>query len=657
MLVRLIMLAASMGIPTTPSPMRHAPFPVSPPDSAALVARIRRLETEYFIEWRNNWMATYRAGRYSSPRLGAVHCHWDGSFSTAAIHVIRSRQSRRSMCPIWYDQHSIEADERNGPDFALPIALQARARQRRAPLLALLDSAAAALPGDAFIAGQRVRLYLDQSAPDRAHAAARDCRASKWWCDVLLGFVQYNRGATLAADSTFARAVASMPEAERCSWTDLSLLVAEDDRSRYRDIGCDRWAAVNERFWWLADPLYVEAGNERRVEHYARRVKIELHRALTIDERWDWLPAHGGDAIVEMIVRYGWPSFFGWGGGQEDRSHFGWLAFTDSSVNVSGEYVGPRNHTAPDLKAVLDSGMTGFDDYDLAPERTGREPRFDTNWWPVEHYAREGGALVRLDHQRAFFRRARDAEVVVAVRMPADELIAAGRLPYAASLVFMSGPRDSARVTRRTVRPDGKAQTVFTARAPSSTWVISAELTPADSGHGTVGRARFAATLPQSLVSFPPATIALSDILLFEPPPADERLPSDLERASVKMMPTTTLDIGKKMGVFWEMYGVAPDDSVHVALRIAQNDRVGFFRRLGARVGLADRGDAAVVLRWVEPQPGREGSSSVIAGVPVQSRALTLDLSNLGRGGYLMELSVGRPGQPPVTAVRALRIR
>src|SRR2546423_11906455 len=65
----------------------------------------------------------------------------------------------------------------------------ARIREAQARLLAALDEAGAALPGDEWIAGQRVRYLLEDSQPARAARVAEQCRAVAWWCEALAGGV------------------------------------------------------------------------------------------------------------------------------------------------------------------------------------------------------------------------------------------------------------------------------------------------------------------------------------------------------------------------------------------------------------------------------------------------------------------------------------
>src|SRR5205823_14830328 len=116
----------------------------------------------------------------------------------------------------------------------------ARIREARARLLATLDEAGATLPGDEWIAGQRVRYLLEDSQPARAARVAEQCRAVAWWCEALAGLVRHVTGDFAAADRAFAASLADMPARERCRWADLPPLLQGGVGARYRrrDCGC-----------------------------------------------------------------------------------------------------------------------------------------------------------------------------------------------------------------------------------------------------------------------------------------------------------------------------------------------------------------------------------------------------------------------------------
>jgi len=167
----------------------------------------------------------------------------------------------------WYES---DDDEDSAPPEP------ARIREARARLLAALREAGAALPGDEWIVGQRVRYLLEDSQPASAALVAAQCRAALWWCEVLAGLVRHATGDFAAADSTFATALADMPADERCRWGDLSPLLEGELAERYRRLDCDARAAFEARWWWLAQPLYSHAGNDRRTEHFARVVMVRI---------------------------------------------------------------------------------------------------------------------------------------------------------------------------------------------------------------------------------------------------------------------------------------------------------------------------------------------------------------------------------------------
>jgi hypothetical protein len=628
---------------------------VSGADSVLLVERVRTAETRFLADWRRLWLGSYDEGYFAPARLGAVHCHYDNSYDHPAVHIIRSWFSRRSMCPVWYTAGVPDSDERTGIDASLSDDARTRARWARADLLRVMDSAASLIPGDRFIAGQRVRMLIDQRELDRADAATRAC-GPRPWCGMLAGLVWYARGDLARADSTFARAMAAFPDAERCERSDLSVLIPPGDRDAYNRVPCEARGPFVERFWWLADPLWADHPvNDRRAEHMARWVTVELRRALTIDERWDWVDDHGGDAIAEMLLRYGWPTVVGWGGTKEDEGHFNWLGFSDSSVNVSAEYAGRRNHTVPRPSQLDPAAMARYTDPDIAPARTTRAPFFDTDWWAVEHYARTGAPIVGLTHQRALFRRASQALIEIAAAFPdVERREQRGELQPA--LIISRGPSEFQTTAGRLRTDTALRMTAF--MAPGAA-VVSVEAVPR-AASVVAGRARFGVDAPGGLAGWGGArrdSLAVSDLLLFAPHGSSDSLPGTVEDAAAAMLTTEGVARGQRLGLFWEMYGVGPGDTVNVALRITRTDRPGFMARLGARLGIGDPAEGSVAVRWQEPQPRRAGSSMVIAGVPVQGRSVVIDMGRTDRAQYLLELTVERPGGQSVRVTRPLAVR
>jgi hypothetical protein len=208
-------------------------------------------------------------------------------------------------------------------------------------------------------------------------------------------------------------------------------------------------------------------------------------------------------------------------------------------------------------------------------------------------------------------------------------------------------------VTGEVVRRGAGGARVFTGREPKGPAIVSVELVARDTGTAS-GRARFGADFPRGLAGFPRDSVALSDMLLFAPAPGHSSS-AGVEAVAASMLGSTSMRAVRRLGIFWEMYGVRPQDSVDVAIRITQVDQPGFLRRVGQRLGLVGRGGASVLFRWVEPQSAEAGAFAA-GSVPDQTRTLGTDISRLGRGHYVIELTIRRPGGGTATSLRAMEI-
>jgi hypothetical protein len=658
MLAPVALLALALLQPRADAPTADAGAAATPDDSGALVRSAIEAERRFLALWRREWMESNTHERLGSTRMGAVHCHHDGR--PYAPNLIRSERSARSWCPTWglterRQPATAGADEWR--DGTLDSTLDARRRPRvvaaRGALLRLLDSTERRVPTSDFVVGQRVRFLLDAGDADGAASAARGCRATPAWCAALVGYVHAVRGRLPAADSAFTVARSRMPPVERCAWDDVGPLLPPADRRRYAAMPCAARDSVSARVWWVSDPLLVEPGNERRVEHDARRTLVRLRAALSEDERHYWQPLDGGDALIEMVVRYGWPSRSVWGGRYEDANHTGWLAGHGSAGSppyVTAEYVGGRPHVVPPLRTALDPSSARGADWQLHPEDVTRPGR----WWPAEHYARRAGPLVQLpEGQWALFRRREASLLAVATALDPGPLGVAAGDSVDAALVVSWRP-DSVRQLAR-VRAAAGTPLVLQAPTPSGAALVGVEL-PGDSAHPTAARARFGIAAPPSLAAMRPGEVAVSDPLLFDPPAGTDPLPEGADAAIARMLTTTRLRDVRRLGLYWESYGLAAGDTVDVAVRLERRDRSGLLRRLAERLSMMTEQDGAVAVRWREPQPGRAAVSAIDGPVPVLSRSLVLDVSGLPAGSYWLDVSVARPGQAAVQGRRELVI-
>ena len=481
----------------------------------------------------------------------------------------------------------------------------ARIRQARARLLATLQEASAALPGDEWIAGQHVRYLLEDSQPQQAAGVAERCRAVKWWCDALMGLVRHLTHDYGAADSTFAAALAEMPKDERCRWNDISTLLEGEPAERYRHLNCDDRATFEARWWWLAEPLYSLAGNDRRTEHFARVVMGRIEEGYRTPHGMLW-----GDDLREVLLRYGWPTWW-----TREPSAY---PLVQSDPNVSGHYLPHSLHFGPTAHALADPADARPEDWTLDPPKAREQyaPAYATSF-------------TNLEHQEALFRRG-DSCLVVAATDLSDDTLFAGRAVRVA-LALAADEHTSVVARDSGVANAPRAVVAATGCRPL---LLSLEAVAPRDRH--VARARYGVTLRRRTLAHP----AISDLLLFDPP-ADS-LPATLDAALTRAYGSTRVAADRKLGVFWEVYGVDPaGGTVAVSLTLARQG-TGFLRRM---LGLAGRRHD-VRLEW---QDVPQDSS-------VAPRALAIDLTGLAPGRYQIEVDVTPPGGRTLAARREIRI-
>lgn len=511
--------------------------------------------------------------------------------------------------------------------------------EAREGFVARLAEAAAELPGDPWVAGQRVR-YLQEAGRHReALGAARDCRASApGWCEALVGFALHGAGRYERADSAFGRALGAMPAEERCRWTDLEHLLDRRARKAYRKLPCGQRSRFEARFWWLADPLYLVPGNERRTEHLWRRVMDRLQEDAASGYRMGW-----GDDLRELLIRYGWPA--GW---ERARSAPGSLAGAGAST-VAHDPPGSR-HFVPAGEWIDDPAAIGRDEWTLEPRR----PR--SHYAPG--YAREFGAMTV---ELARFRRG-DTAVVVAVVPPAearDEADAADRgrggvegsggcRDREVGLFLGAGP--GARFASVRSRSRGGEAVSLTVALPAADREAVASVESRCPAKRRAGRARFGIRLPA-------AEPAMSDLLLGRSgdgsgegsgPPTSRApdLPTGLAEAAARARPPGPLWPGERVPLYWEVYGARGTEATSVSVELARRGG-GVFRDLFGWTGLVGDRSALVGLRWTDrrPAPG------------VWTRAVALQVpEEAPPGRYELRVTVRLDEGIPLRASRVVRV-
>jgi hypothetical protein len=488
----------------------------------------------------------------------------------------------------------------HGDDPAERPAEPERIRRARDALLATLDSLATLLPGDGWVAGQRVRYLVEGGRTRDAVLAAEACRAALWWCWALGGLARHAAAEFPAADSVFDAALGLMPPDERCRWSDLSPLVEGDLAKRYRALACEERAGLEARLWWLARPLWSQPGNDRRSAHFARLTMVHLMR----DARTAYGLAWGRD-LADITVRYGWPL---WWTQVPPRA-----TGTVADAAVTGHEATPGFHFLPPTRAALDPAAAREEDFTLRAAR------------PRERYAPSyAKAFTAPAHQSAVFRRGDTALVVAAYDLTADTPFA--RAPLAAALVLARDERTRPVVARRDHAPPRGVLLAAGAWAPL---LLSLEVTTPERHH--VARARYGWRPPA-----PERRVSSSDLLLFA---ADDSLPTTLEQVAPHALGSRAVPSDRQLGLYWELYGLGSGGSgrgvVTTAVSVLPLKR-GF-------LGLGRR--KRVRLEWQDHPERVDG---------IGARTLRLDLSGLAPGRYRVVLSVKPEDEPPVTASREI---
>lgn len=624
--------------------------------SARMVARARRQEAKLFADWRYEWK-NLRDLLGTDPRMWSLHCHYDEIEPDDQRNLVSTYHSRKSMCPTWFQGYGERVDENLNIDGPLKPKAAIKIREKRAAVIALLDSAAAIDPGNSWILGQRIRLNVDQKEYARASLlAAEHCYNGRALCAMFEGWVLANSGNRKGAEAAFEYAASKLTMEDRCNFLYASMLLEGDERRKYEAMSCSDRAPVDERFWWLADPLWIKPGNERLAVHMERQTLLLLKAALTTDEHFDYRVKYGGVAVAEMLLRYGWPSVFYYDRVQNEN-HNGWLGFTDSTTNSSHEYTRPRYHSTPSLALAQDfSAMKPADLADLTAPWKPRDNAYDQFWWPIEHFQR-AGPVIAMDLQAAMFRRKRGPWLTIAADPRSGERLTNVMLPsYTTALVAMNGPRDTARSSTTPTRLEVTGGTVATLNVKPGLQVVSAEVLDMDRDSAPAARARFAITAPPSLDSLAKGALDVSDAVLFMPPKTDDDLPRSAIDALERMLPSTELT-SDRVGVFFEMYGVAPNDSVEITLTVISEDQPGFLRRFGSKLGVGQATPGSFVVRWEPGQPGTTAAYSTIDGHGVATRAIILNLATLKSGKYALEVGVSWIGKAPEVSRREFTLK
>ncbi len=553
--------------------------------------------------------------------------------------IIMSSASYSNLCPAWYlGTDSLPPwDERLSVDAAIVSDRQNAVRTARSHVIAGFLSAHNANPSDDFILGQLVLLLAEQQQLDSAQTIVNACRAEQVWCFLLKGFVAAKLSNMLEAEYAFDSALVAMTTTQRCAWSDVSLLLTGAFKEQYLKLPCSAQDSVNKHFWWLSDPAWTSAGNDRRAEHFARKVLAHLKLSAVRDERFDWRPIAGGDARREMLVRYGWPSFSFWRGITEDSIREQGLALQSKHTGVkpppnapfvSYEYSAGRVHSVPDMRALWGPFQALASDWSLMStpggdtvlhftlphtiernlatdvktrlfrENTAVEyafimrqyPHYQKHvlWWPQEHYPREQRLYqIANEGQTAMLRRAN--AVIVAHATSIEDANGHGSF----TLISSDSPESSNTLDKQ--RTDSSGRIALAAALTLPQTLLGIEST--EPSKTALWRTRFGITLPRVLDSTSHDSIAVSKPILLRRTPNSIESTASVEGIKELISTSLTVERGSPLTIYWEVYG--NNDSAETAVRMeAVDPRTSAIRRLGELLGFGKQASVSTQIRW-----------------------------------------------------------
>jgi hypothetical protein len=287
--------------------------------------------------------------------------------------------------------------------------------------------------------------------------------------------------------------------------------------------------------------------------------------------------------------------------------------------------------------------------WDLGPKRLSATT-WDSTWWAPEFYRRDAGPLLELPNQTGFFRRDRGVLLAAAAAWTTSDFTPGPRKALFGA-VMASGPHSSINIATDTI-PEGTVGSLLIALKPEPQ-ILGLEMVSADGVAGAARRARFGISPPRPLGAAEQPTLALSDpILILADAATAPHL--GLGDAVPNMLPSTELQKPGRVGIFWEMYGLNPGDTVRMSLRVVRSDSPGIGGRFLAAIGMGRTADSLTV-GWML---GSEAADFSATGgtATVRPAAISVDLSAFSAGHYELQILLEKPGATPISTSRELDI-
>ncbi len=298
------------------------------------------------------------------------------------------------------------------------------------------------------------------------------------WSYLLLGFALTAEDRIAEAERAFEEALPRMRPGERARMLDVRALVGPDERKTIDRLEPEARVRYVAELWRAADPLYLTAGNETRVEHFARYVYSRLlEHAPPVGAMPRWgpdlekltrrfgVPAGTGERVCAFDVRLGRKPT------DADRA---WITTQTGFDTCEGRlepvtgfydpyqltYV-PPSFSHEMLPPEADPGTTEWF-YGPVAKENGFHPRTLRDMRPLEHQ------LWRIPEGDSTLLRA-DVELALDDTAPADAPVELGLFVLDSTLQIMTEARDTVRALGKLAR--GWVETTL----PEGAWAYSVE--------------------------------------------------------------------------------------------------------------------------------------------------------------------------------------
>ena len=359
------------------------------------------------------------------------------------------------------------------------------------------------------------------------------------------------------------------------------------------------------------------AGNDRWAEHVNRRFELLLHERVV-----EALRNHHPDWHETAVVRRGHED--SWSQAQPRR----WASRRAARYRFT-----PTSAVSDGLGALS---------YELRASDSD------------EGYTPGYGPVSRLPAQFARFREGDSLMVAAAVDL-GDAFPSPGGSPPAAipggvidpgeptvaTLVISDAPNHFPLV----LGPAGvRERAVFLATVPPAPVVASLEVV---AGDGAVGRVR------RGLVPLDTGRVSISDLLFFAPggewgaedpnAPTNRQLPRNRAEAAALMLGSESIASTDRVAVYWEIYGMVPDEPFEVSVEI-EGAPPSLAGRVLRAVGLGNA-PARTAVAWTE-----------VAAEAAPARAIVLDVSGLVPGEYALRIGIEARTGHRTESRRAFRV-